>query len=583
MVGHVSVIPTWSRPPKVWTLGIFAAVMNMHSRPLLIASLCVPLLASAQLMPDADAKDQMKYDVKYLASDLLEGRETGMPGEKLAVDYIARKFGNVGLMPYGDKASYLQAFTFKAQPVLGPMNTMQLGRRKLKQGEQFFPMPFSASGAARGKIYKVGYAIQAPELKHEDLKDLVLTDRIAAIAISSPDGTHPHSKYLAYQDLKARAEKVIALGAVGIVFYNDDENATAPEPTLSPKVLPLSVPAVFLTGRQYEDLLVDNNPCVINVDIIREERTGYNVVGLLDNGAANVVVIGAHLDHLGWGDEGSLHRGERAIHNGADDNASGIAVMMQLARDLAEMDEARTNDYLFIAFSGEEKGLYGSNYWTKNPTVPIAELNYMINLDMVGRLDSTGTIGINGVGTSPAWEEVPRVLVGDLKVKTTTSGIGPSDHTSFFLQGVPAIHFFTGTHADYHKPSDDEDKINYEGMLRITRYIESLVTSLSDDGKIAFTKTEEVNTENTPRFKVTLGVVPDYLYDGKGMRIDGVTEGKPAANAGMRKGDVVMGIGAVEVNDMMGYMKALGQFNKGDAAPVKVLREGKEVMMEVTF
>jgi C-terminal processing protease CtpA/Prc len=175
------------------------------------------------------------------------------------------------------------------------------------------------------------------------------------------------------------------------------------------------------------------------------------------------------------------------------------------------------------------------------------------------------------------------VLVGDLKVKTTTSGIGPSDHTSFFLQGVPAIHFFTGTHADYHKPSDDEDKINYEGMLRITRYIESLVTSLSDDGKIAFTKTEEVNTENTPRFKVTLGVVPDYLYDGKGMRIDGVTEGKPAANAGMRKGDVVMGIGAVEVNDMMGYMKALGQFNKGDTAPVKVLREGKEVMMEVTF
>ena len=416
-----------------------------------------------------------------------------------------------------------------------------------------------------------------------NLKDLVLTDRIAAIAISSPDGTHPHSKYLAYQDLQARAEKVIALGAVGIVFYNDDENATAPEPTLSPKVLPLSVPAVFLTGKHYEDLLVDNNPCVINVDIIREERTGYNVVGLLDNGAANVVVIGAHLDHLGWGDEGSLHRGERAIHNGADDNASGIAVMMQLARDLAEMDEARTNDYLFIAFSGEEKGLYGSNYWTKNPTVPIAELNYMINLDMVGRLDSAGAIGINGVGTSPAWEEVPRVLVGDLKVKTTTSGIGPSDHTSFFLQGVPAIHFFTGTHADYHKPSDDEDKINYEGMLRITRYIESLVTSLSDDGKIAFTKTEEVNTENTPRFKVTLGVVPDYLYDGKGMRIDGVTEGKPAANAGMRKGDVVMGIGAVEVNDMMGYMKALGQFNKGDAAPVKVLREGREMMMEVTF
>jgi Zn-dependent M28 family amino/carboxypeptidase len=168
-----------------------------------------------------------------------------------------------------------------------------------------------------------------------------------------------------------------------------------------------------------------------------------------------------------------------AIHNGADDNASGVAVLLQLARDLAEMDEARANDYLFIAFSGEEKGLYGSNFWTKNPTVPIAELNYMINLDMVGRLDSSGAIGINGVGTSPAWEEVSRVLVGDLKVKHhhqrhRTLATTPAST----CKDVPAIHFFTGTHADYHKPSDDEEKINYDGMFRITRYIESLITSL---------------------------------------------------------------------------------------------------------
>ncbi|MBK6341688.1 MAG: M28 family peptidase [Flavobacteriales bacterium] len=257
--------------------------------------------------------------------------------------------------------------------------------------------------------------------------------------------------------------------------------------------------------------------------------------------------------------------------------------MLQLARDLAEYDHTRSNDYLFIAFSGEEKGLYGSNYWTKNPTVPVAELNYMINLDMVGRLDSAGAIGINGVGTSPAWAEVNRNLVGNLNVKTTTSGIGPSDHTSFYLQGVPAIHFFTGTHADYHKPTDDEEKINYEGMLRVARHIESLIATLNDDGKLAFTKTEDVSTEDTPRFKVTLGVVPDYLYDGKGMRIDGITEGKPAANAGLKVGDVVVKLGAIDVADMMGYMKALAQFNKGDTAKVKVLRAGKEVETDVTF
>ena len=168
-------------------------------------------------------------------------------------------------------------------------------------------------------------------------------------------------------------------------------------------------------------------------------------------------------------------------------------------------------------------------------------------------------------------------------MKTTTSGIGPSDHTSFYLQEVPAIHFFTGTHADYHKPSDDEEKINYDGMLRITRYIESLIATLNDDGSIAFTKTEDVNTENTPRFKVTLGVVPDYMYDGRGMRIDGVSEGKPAANAGLRKGDVVVAIGALQVTDMMSYMKALSKFNHGDTTKVKVKRGNEEVVKDITF
>ncbi|HRO98832.1 MAG TPA: M28 family peptidase [Flavobacteriales bacterium] len=551
--------------------------------PALVGLLC-PVLLQAQLMPDTDALDQMSYDVKYLASDLLEGRESGTAGEKLAVEYIAAKFGNVGLMPYGDSATYLQAFTFQADPVRGLLNNLQLGRRKLKLDENWYPLAFSGTGSARGKVIKLGFGISAPDLKHDDYADITgLKDRIVALSIGSPDGIHPHSKFLAYHDLQARAQKAADLGAAAVVFYNDDPTASAPEPKLSPKIKPIGIPVVFLMGDSYQELMVDGNPCVIGVDIKREERTGYNVVGLLDNGAQNVVVIGAHLDHLGWGDEGSLHRGEKAIHNGADDNASGVAVLLQLARDLAEMDHTRANDYLFIAFSGEEKGLYGSNYWTKNPTVPIAELNYMINLDMVGRLDTAKAIGVNGVGTSPAWAEVSRILVGDLKVKTTTSGIGPSDHTSFYLQGVPAIHFFTGTHADYHKPSDDEEKINYDGMLRITRYIESLIATLNDDGKLAFTKTEEVNTENTPRFKVTLGVVPDYLYDGKGMRIDGVTEGKPAANAGLRKGDVVIAIGDLPVTDMMGYMKALGQFNKGDTAPVKVLREGQEEVVQVTF
>ncbi len=553
-------------------------------KPICALLLGATLPAMAQLQSDQDALDQMKYDVQYLASDRLEGREAGMPGEKLAVDYIAAKFGNVGLMPYGENASYLQPFTFAAEPKLGALNTLQLGRKKLKVGEQWYPLAYSAVGDVRGTIRKLDYGIVAPELGRVDYPDtLDLKDRVAAFSVSSPDGVHPHSKYIAYNDLQGRAQRAADHGAAAVLFYSDDPTAPTPKPGFSAKIKSIGIPVIFLTGELYEQLVVDGNPFAVHVEIERAERTAYNVVGMIDNGAANVVVIGAHLDHLGWGDEGSLHRGEPAIHNGADDNASGIAVMLQLARDLAEMDQTRANDYLFIAFSGEEKGLYGSNYWTKHPTVPIAELNYMINLDMVGRLDTSGTIGINGVGTSPAWDELNRVLVGELKVKTTTSGIGPSDHTSFYLQGVPAIHFFTGTHADYHKPSDDEEKVNYDGMLRVTRYIESLIASLNDDGKLAFTKTEDVNTEDTPRFKVTLGVVPDYLYDGKGMRIDGITDGKPAANAGLQAGDVVVRLGALDVTDMMGYMKALAQFNKGDATEVTVLREGKEITKNITF
>ncbi len=568
----------------------------MYLRLPSLLSLVFPSLLMAQLMPDADVLDQMRYDVQYLASDRLEGRESGTPGEKLAVDYIAAKFGNVGLMPYGDSATYLQAFTFNAEPTLGASNVLQIGRRKFKVNEGFHPLAFSSNAALRTKVVKVSYGIDAPELERTDYNGIDVTGAAAAIAIGSPDGIHPHSKFLAYHDLRSRAEKAIAKGAVAVIFYNNDPDVEAPSKAFAAKVQGCGVPVVFVEG-DVEDLMVDGNPCVITTTIDRPQRTAYNVVGMIDNGAPNVVVIGAHLDHLGWGDEGSLHRGDPAIHNGADDNASGVASMLQLARDLAEMDQARGNDYLFIAFSGEEKGLYGSNYWTKHPTVPIAELNYMINLDMVGRLDSTHHLAVSGTGTSPLWDSVltklrrpvrtggrqSKVSNDTLAIKTSAGGVGPSDHTSFYLQGVPAIHFFTGTHADYHKPSDDVEKVNFPGMLRVTRFIESLVVALNNDGKLPFTKTQDANQEDAPRFKVTLGVVPDYMFDGKGMRIDGITEGKPAAVAGLAVGDIVVKLGPMEVNDMMTYMKALAQYKKGDSAPIKYLRNGKEEGSTIKF
>ncbi|MCB0795284.1 MAG: M28 family peptidase [Flavobacteriales bacterium] len=549
---------------------------------MLLPLLLLTCSASAQFMSDQEAKDQMRFDVQYLASDLLEGREAGTAGERLAADYIALKMGSIGLMPYGDSATYVQEFPFAGEPRLGAVNDLQIGRRKFQVGEDFHPMPFSASASALTKVLKCGYGIQAPELENDDYAGKDPAGRCVALSIGSPDGIHPHSRFLTYHDLRLRAAKAAELGASAVLFYNDDPNAEDPSDALNAKLGALDIPVVFLKGDAYKTL-PDNDAVVMNVSIERPQLTARNLIGMLDNGKEHVVVIGAHYDHLGMGSDGSLHRGEPAIHNGADDNASGVAVMMQLARDLAELDHLRGNDYLFIAFSGEEKGLFGSNYWIKHPTVPIETLNYMINLDMVGRLDSTNTIGINGVGTSPAWSEVERTLVEDLKVKTTASGIGPSDHTSFYLKEVPAIHYFTGSHEDYHKPSDDEEKVNYEGMLRITRHIEALMSSLNDDGKLTFTRTQDADSASTPRFKVTLGVVPDYMYDGQGMRIDGITEGKPAAAAGLKVGDVVVRMGDVPVTDMMSYMRGLGQFNKGDKAKVLVRREGEEVETEVQF
>tara|TARA_A100000171_G_scaffold49869_2_gene59883 strand:+ start:2095 stop:3333 length:1239 start_codon:yes stop_codon:yes gene_type:complete len=302
--------------------------------------------------------------------------------------------------------------------------------------------------------------------------------------------------------------------------------------------------------------------------------TGRNVVGYIDNGAENTVVIGAHFDHLGYGEEGSLYRGDKAIHNGADDNASGTAAMIQLARILKNKGKAK--NYLFMAFSGEENGLWGSNYFSKNSTIDLGSVDYMINMDMVGRMNEEKTLAINGVGTSPVWmDKIEAANTDTLKLVTSESGIGPSDHTSFYLQDLPVLHFFTGQHEDYHRPSDDADKINYHGIVKVVRLIERLVLSLDQEEKIAFTKTKD-ESGDSPRFTVSLGVVPDYLYDGQGMRIDGVSEDKPAQKAGMQKGDIVMKLGDSTIVDMMSYMRALAAFQLGDETKVEFKR-GEEL------
>ncbi|TXD54179.1 MULTISPECIES: M28 family peptidase [unclassified Polaribacter] len=390
--------------------------------------------------PEKNQENQLKEDVTFLASDALEGRQTGTEGEKKAATYIAKRFKELELQPKGTQ-DYLQTFSFKPK-------------------------------------------------------------------------TNPHDE----------------------VKFDVNGDGTI---------------------------------------------TGNNVIGFLDNKAENTIIIGAHYDHLGFGGEGSLYRDStKAIHNGADDNASGVAVLLNLAAKLKEKNT--NNNYLLMAFSGEEMGLLGSNYFIKNPTINTKKISYMINMDMVGRMKKDSSLAVYGTGTSPIFKQVLKSHNEFFKLVTRESGVGPSDHTSFYLANIPVLHFFTGQHEDYHKPGDDSEKLNYTGMYLISDYIFNIISDLDNNGKLAFRKTKN-ESEEAPRFKVGLGVIPDYLFDGKGMRIDGISEEKPAQKAGLQKGDIVIQLGDSLVTNMMSYMRALSVFEEGNTTKVVVKRGNEEVEKVINF
>ena len=316
----------------------------------------------------------------------------------------------------------------------------------------------------------------------------------------------------------------------------------------------------------------------------KNEIHARNVVGFLDNGGENTIVIGAHYDHLGYGEESSLYFGDDVlIHNGADDNASGTSLLLDLANRLAAKN--LKSNYLFIAFSGEEMGLLGSNYFLKNPTVSKDKINYMINMDMVGRLNEENKLSVSGVGSAKIFKQIINSNNSQFNLVEfgSSSGFGSSDHASFYYEDIPVLSFFTGQHEDYHKPSDDSDKINFEGIEKISDYIEDIIEELDSAEKLDFIKAEEAKNA-TPRFKVGLGVMPDYLYDEGGMKISAITsDEKPAGKAGLQKNDIVIKMGDINVIDMMSYMNALSTFKEGDITIIQIKREGKILDFTIKF
>ncbi len=316
------------------------------------------------------------------------------------------------------------------------------------------------------------------------------------------------------------------------------------------------------------------------------EGTAYNIIGYIDNKAPNTIIIGGHYDHLGLGYQGSSldANPQGKIHNGADDNASGTAGVIELARYFQTNNIKERNNFLFICFSGEELGLYGSKYFSEHPAFDLAKADFMINLDMIGRLNTTSGLTVSGSGTSAAWETILKKLSTDeVPIKTDSSGMGPSDHTSFYLKNIPVLHFFTGSHSDYHKPSDDLEKVNFEGEAKILNIIVKLIEAVDRQPKLAFLATKNRSMGGSREFKVTMGVMPSYSSDEKGLKVDGVSEGKPAQKAGILTGDLIIQIGELTIKDMQTYMDALGKFEKGQTVPVKVMRNSELKVLSVTF
>lgn len=552
-------------------------MVRAFSRPLIGLLVFVIACSPSKKINKEDVQllDNLKAHIQYLSDDKLEGRRTGTPGEKLAMEYISNQFSSIGLLPKGTN-NYSQAFEVNEGKQIDPTTEFFINGSKLESGKDYFPFAYSASAKMEALP---SIAVQEADMPwFVDLKDALDENK-----------TNPHFDLPDY--IYTNTKKAKDKGATALFIYNTSGTDDKLAFNGKDKSATLTIPVIYIKKEAAAKYLKDPSATInvkFAVSLSDKKRTGYNVVGYLDNGAATTVVLGAHFDHLGYGEDGNSRHTttEPAIHNGADDNASGTAALIELSKKL-KASSLKNNNYLFIAFSGEELGLYGSKYFTEHPTVDLKTVNYMINMDMVGRLnDSSKVLTIGGYGTSPTWASVIQTTnqVTDNKsanpkivVRIDSSGTGPSDHTSFYRKDIPVLFYFTGLHTDYHKPSDDADKINYGGEQLIVKHVFGIVQQLDNQPKLTFLKTREAQTTTSARFSVSMGIMPDYTWSGNGLRSDGVSEGKPAQKAGLKAGDIILQIGDFKITSMESYMQTLGKFKKGDKAKVVYLR-GKDTL-----
>jgi hypothetical protein len=532
---------------------------------------------NAQKLKKEDKLINLQKHIQVLASDSLEGRRTGTAGEQKAIAYISNEFKSIGLLPKGTK-EYYQPFEIDEGKQIMPSTRLVVGGQSLLPTKDFIPFAFSPN-------------ITIEALPSMAIQELGMPWFVDLKETFEANAKNPH--FDIYSFVKTKAKEVKGKGATVLFVYNSSEEKENIDFNSKDRSESAPIPVVYLTGDAVKKYFNDPQATLdinMKIDIAPKKRSAANVMGLVDNKARNTVILGAHFDHLGYGEDGnSLDRNNQQIHNGADDNASGVAGIIELARMLRS-SSLKQNNYLVIAFSGEELGLQGSKYFVQHPTIDLSGVNYMINLDMIGRLnEGNPLVTVGGFGTSPSWSTVfasngkKGLNNGYLLFKFDSSGTGPSDHTSFYLKDIPVLFYFTGTHSDYHKATDDFDKINYNGELTLLKHIYSLIELQNKEAnKLAFTKTKETSSI-AASFNVTLGIMPDYSFNGAGVKVEVVSENRPAQKAGIKPGDVIVQLGEYNVQSLEEYMKALGAFKKGDRTTVQFNRQAEKLSAPVEF
>jgi aminopeptidase YwaD len=536
---------------------------------------------SSYSFSDSIVISRLKTDIYTLSSEVMEGREAGTIGEQRAASYIKSQMQEIGLIPMF-KDSYLQEFEFFSGYVHGEETFLLIGNQKFNWGEDFVALPNSGDAKVITQAIYVASGLEIPELIN-DFEDL---DDVEGKIFFIEYFPHPENeKQLDFDHqalIKMKISTAIKKGAAGIIFINTHNIFEDPEIVLDADVARESIPIIFANREIYEFFEQNemDEEISFSVELLKKSYTAVNVAGYLDNNAETTVVIGGHYDHLGFGGPTSRDIKKDVIHFGADDNASGTAGVLEAARYFSNTDNNNYN-YIFIAFSAEEKGLVGSRYFAESDVYDMNKVDFMFNFDMIGRIQSNKLILI-GTGTSPMWDTIIDSNKPEhFQISKGQSGIGGSDHSSFYRKNIPVIFFHTGTHEDYHASTDTPDKINFYGTLEILKYAYKMIEFTTDLDKLEFTPTPVTESRRRRGDSVSIGFMPDHAYDGKGVRVMAIIENRPAEKAGILQGDIIVGINDVEISEIHSYMRALESLQKGQIIMLLIFRNDEKLMIEV--